>query len=281
MISINKLLPKKERIFYLYSVIALVLAIYLFYQYLASSHPEIKPIFVRYFILDTSNLNTNIFLSSYTHINFVHLFENIILYSLFLIMSFQYIEDKKKFKSLMIRCLLIFPIVNSFLLIPFIESGMGLSGIVKCLQGYLFFASYRYVKDKYHLPINVYHVFIFIPINILSIFLFLSLSNISVPSYILLFIVPMLIILPLLYIEQRFSKKSKIENVISILLENSKTKMLGNFKIGFYTLAFIIIFIIPYESFIPSRTTGWESHLIGWIYGLIVSGRLLLQKQCF
>lgn len=108
------------------------------------------------------------FFSSYTHTNLNCLKENIISYSIVFLLIFNFVDNKAKLKSLMILSLIVFPFVNSLLLILSDSSaGSGLSGIVACLHGYLFVAGYHNLKNKLQLSVKMSSVFMLIFFNVL------------------------------------------------------------------------------------------------------------------
>ncbi len=139
----------REVILYILLPVVLTFSIYTFFKSVMGF--RFQSCFKRhtFFILDPANLNTNVFLSSYTHTIFwAHLVPNVIAYIILLTLISWLIAKRTKLKLLMIMCLIVYPIVNSVFCICFSKTnvGNGLSGIVYCLLGYLPLATYLYAK---------------------------------------------------------------------------------------------------------------------------------------
>ena len=258
---------QKYFILYLYSVLVLVFTIFILLVFLGISNPDFFNVIKQYFILNTSNLNTNIFLSSYTHTNPTHLIENVLSYIILFLLVFHLVDDKKKIKQLMFLGLIAFPFINTLLLVLLtdISAGGGLSGINACFYGYLFFAISYNLKNNSHYTPKKYTILGLIIFNLLTAFFFI-LKN----PY---FIVSAIVILSVLF----YSNLDIVFNALKYL----KSKKSDDEKfllciMWVFTLLFAMsTFIILAPVFPTQLNIEYPPHYIGWFYGLICSWVIL------
>lgn len=255
---------QKDFLFCLYSVWFLVFAIFFLLHLLAYINPTFFNDIHQYFIFNTSNLNTNVFFSSYTHIIPNHLIVNILSYSILLWLIFSLVDNKNKLKSLMFMSLIVFPFVNSLLLtfIPDISNGNGLSGILTCLYGYLFFAGYYNLKNSLQLSVKMYSVFMLIFVDIFAAIYFTS-NN----YYALLFAIVIFMLLIYQNKENIIYMWEYFKNLKGNDIEQSR------FLIIWLLILYFSLIVITLLSpvFSTNSNVGYEAHRIGWVYGLIVS----------
>lgn len=267
---------QKDFIFYLYSVLFLVFAIFFLLIFSAYTNPMFFDVIKQYFILNTSNLNSNVFFSSYTHTNLNHLKENILSYSIVFLLIFSFVDNKVKLKSLMLMALIVFPFVNSILLTLFfdITAGGGLSGIVACLHGYLFFAGYHNLKNKLQLSVKMLSVVMLICFNLLVAQYFI-LKN----YYILLFAI--VIFLLLIYQNKgiiRFVMRFMWESINNVEINNidENIEKLRIVTTWIFALVFSLTVFRMLSPVIPiTLEINYFTHYVGWFYGLIISWFIL------
>ena len=260
---------QKEFLLYLYYVLILVYAIFFLLIFSAYANPMFYDAIKQYLILNTSNLNTNVFFSSYTHTNLEHLNGNISSYTIVFLLIFSFVNNKNKLKSLMLMSLIVFPFVNSILLTLFfdISAGGGLSGIIACLHGYLYFAGYYYLKKKLQLSVNISSVFMLIIFNLLTAQYFI-LKN----YYILSFAIFIFVLLIYQNKENiRFMRKS-LDNII-------RNNMVEKIPLLILCTSTFILSATVFHILSPVFSTNLEieyfTHYLGWFYGLIVSWFIL------
>ena len=265
----------KDFLLYLYSVLFLVFAIFFLLIFSAYTNPMFFDIIKQYFILNTSNLNSNVFLSSYTHTNLNHLKENIISYSIVFLLIFSFVDNKIKLKSLMLMSLIVFPFVNSMLLTLFfdIDAGGGLSGIVACLHGYLFFAGYHNLKTKLQLSVKMSSVFMIVFFNLLVAQYFI-LKN----YYVLLFAIVIFILLiyqnkgNTRFIGFMWEWINNVEiNTMDKHIEKIRILTIWVFALLFSSTVFRMLSPV----FPTTLEVNYFTHYVGWFYGLIVSWFIL------
>lgn len=255
---------QKNFLFCLYSVWFLVFAIFFLLYLLAYTNPIFFNDIRQHFIFDASNLNANVFFSSYTHIIPNHLIGNILSYSILLWLIFSLVDNKNKLKSLMFMSLIVFPFVNSLLLtfIPDISNGNGLSGILTCLYGYLFFVGYYNLKNSLQLSVKMYSVFMLIFVDV-----FVAIYFISNNYYALLFAIIILMLLIYQNKENIISLWEYFKNLKGNDIEQSRFLII--WLLTLYFSLFVITLLSPVFS--TNSNVGYEAHRIGWGYGLIVS----------
>lgn len=262
---------QKEFLFCLYSVWFLVFAIFFLLNLLAYINPIFFNNIHQYFIFDTSNLNTNVFFSSYTHLFPKHLIFNVLLYSIVLWLIFSLVDNKNKLKLLMLLSLIVFPFVNSLLLtfIPDISNGNGLSGILTCLYGYLFFTGYYNLKNSLQLSVKMYSVFMLIFVDVFAAIYFIS-NN----YYALLFAIIIMMFLIYQNKENIISMREYLKNLKGNDIEQSRFLIIWLLTL-FFSLN-VITSLSPVFS--TNLNVGYEAHRIGWVYGLIVSWVIMHNK---
>lgn len=255
---------QKEFLFCLYSVCFLVSTIFLLFIFLAYTNPIFYDTLKQYFIFNTSNLNTNVFLSSYTHSTQNHLRGNILSYSIVLWLIFSLVDNKNKLKLLMLMSLIVFPFLNSILLTLFfdISAGGGLSGIVACLYGYLFFAGYYNLNNNLQLSVKISSVFMLIFFN-----LFVAQYIILKNYYVLLFAI---VIFILLIYQNGKNIRFMWEHV-----KNVEVKYIEQLRFITIWVSALVFSLTVFRILSPASPTNleidYEVHYIGWFYGLIVS----------
>ena len=274
MLTLNNLknwVFQKDFKLYLYSVLTMVFAIFFLLLFVGVTNPDYFNIFKQYFILNTTNLNTNIFLSSYTHTNPDHLIQNIITYIILFLLVFSLVDNKKKIKQLMFLGLIIFPFVNSLLLALFtdINAGAGLSGINACMNGYLFFAiSYNLSKNSI-IPLKKYTILMLIVFNLLAASYFMFKN-----FYLIIFAI--IIIFFLFYTNRSIVFKAckaltNLTNSTNADVEKCLMIIMWAAALVFAIFAFRMLApVIPSELEI-----GYNVHYLGWSYGLIFSWLIL------
>ncbi|AKB77448.1 hypothetical protein MSHOH_0965 [Methanosarcina horonobensis HB-1 = JCM 15518] len=261
----------REVILYILLPVVLTFSIYTFLRVLWDLDSSLASNVILFFILDPANLNTNVFLSSYTHTIFwAHLVPNVIAYIILLTLISWLIAKRTKLKLLMIMCLIVYPIVNSVFCICFSKTnvGNGLSGIVYCLLGYLPLATYLYAKNELRMPLKLYIFFIAILSN-LTVYVFYKEVIIS-----LFFLV---ILIFLLY----FERKNLFESLDKIIQTISQQKSTIH-KIFNLALAATLIAVPPFIwiTFVPiiqieGLNVDHKVHMFGLLYGLTISSFIL------
>ncbi len=258
---------KKELICYLYIPLLAVTAIYLLLNVIHLWRQDLNHI-IFYFVLNTEDLNTNIFLSSYTHLNYEHFASNIVMYLLLFLIIYDLIEDRTELKYLMHHSLLAFPFVISLLLILLPDSymGMGISGIISCLWGHAIILEYRYAKRKLGLDLHFQCLIIVISFNFLLPLLYKGLYYCLIPFLVLIYFLK--------------NQWKGIENNWLLLFEIMKKRTTSG-RLYYDSLRLILPFTVSF-TFVSVggllETSGILVHIIGWVYGMI-TGYLILDPD--
>lgn len=248
----------------LYCTIPLLGCIFIFYflRALDVVNSDLAVKVVYYFMLDPSTPNTNVFLSSYTHIYLLHLLGNILIYVIIYVLVSRLVDDSRKLKELMVLGLVVFPVVNSVFCIWVLSAtpGNGLSGIIFCLLGYLPLAMYYHTRDSMKIPFNLNTVLITVFFNLT---MYSTIEKMSV-AMVLGFILAVLV-----YVERK-----RLQKILpGILGMDSQRKLITEDIVLFGSFVFSLV---AFGGFTPDlqaagSNVGVEVHMFGWMYGLVVA----------
>lgn len=218
----------------------------------------------------------NIFFSSYTHLTFGHLLNNlkdyIVVISLILVLK----TDRKSFLINMLLIFFILPLLISIYIIyyePNSLPGSGFSGILSGLIGYLPYSVYRYIKKEWGIHLTSNFLFLIIVFNMLLIVIIYRLFfnrlffNLIYFGFLFLLLIAIYII--------RDDLERIIDKLKYLFVEyKTGSKNFINFFVFLITL-WIVFFGAPFELF-PSNiiTDGGRVdisvHFIGYLFGILV-----------
>ncbi len=265
--NISRTFIKKELICYLYTPLLAVSAIYVLLNVIHRWRPDLDYI-AFYFVLNKADLNTNIFLSSYTHLGGIHFISNFIMYLILFLVIYDLLEDKRTLSYLMVLSLLILPFVTSLLFIqlPDTRMGMGLSGIISCLWGYAIILEYRYAKKNPGLNLDFQCLMIVVSFSLLLPLLYYRLYYWPIPFLALIYFL--------------INRREGLEENWLILIEKIKQHRPAR-RIPYDALRLALPFTVPF-TFLPIGgfvgKAGIIVHMAGWAYGMII-GYLLLDPD--
>ena len=107
----------------------------------------------QYLVLQSNNPSLlSVFFNHYTHINFIHVLNNIFIYLITSFLIFNIETNKKRFFLVTLLFFLFLPFIVSFILLLLIPSNfymLGFSAINASFIGYLIFSVYNFLKDQY------------------------------------------------------------------------------------------------------------------------------------
>lgn len=265
---------KKLDWFIFYFIIPLFLIIVYIMVHL---HPELE----RVLILQTSNPTwISIYLSNFVHTDFWHhLGGNLLSYFILIYLILFFRTDRKKFYINMILFFTVLPVLCSLSTIYLISApirSFGFSGIVSGLAGYLLYSVYRYIREKWEVPLNICFIFSILMFNLLIITF----------TYKMPFWMPVFIIfLIFLYLA-----KNGLTMTISKIIDKWNEIKQKNVKVKIYKLMiflFTVSFLFgPAIGLFPVNVKGINilSHYVGYCFGVLVplifvdGGVLVLKK---
>jgi hypothetical protein len=224
-----------------------------------------------YFILQPSN-NTliSIFLSNYTHTDFNHFIQNLIIYWIIILLLLNLETNKKLFYQVSAFLFIILPFMSSFAVIYYISgfSSLGFSAIVSGFMGYLIYAVYNYLKNIYKLPLNYHFPFLILSIN-LTIMVIFNLQNVPLFLKITLIVISTFLI---------FINMENIKQIVKIIISKLnipvKKCYTNIFKISYFLMVFVFLFslpvLIPSEIVNEKMTINILSHYVGYCFGALI-----------
>lgn len=218
----------------------------------------------------------SIFFSSYTHLTFGHLLNNLRSYIIIILLILVLETDRKIFFINMLLIFFILPIIISSYIIYYAPNslpGSGFSGIISGLIGYLSYSVYRYIIKKWNISLTNNFLYLIILFNMLTIFIIYKLFY----SFIWYFTIVFLSILAIAY-TIRTDLARIIEKLKYLFIEYKKTsiKNISSIK-NLFVFVFSISFVFgaSFELF-PSNIITEDGkvnilvHFIGYIFGTLV-----------
>jgi hypothetical protein len=266
--ELTNFFSRRDIFWYIYVITAFVSVIFFSNRLLYSLNRELYTASMPYFILNTFDLNTNIWLASYTHTDYTHFFSNIIIYITLAFTIIEHVKDTEKINKMMQFCLLILPFILSAYSIYYspTDGGGGLSGITSCMYGYLFFTGYYYLKNELQAPLRIHSIIavIFFNVFITLHYYFGTISFVILPPMAILFL-----------LENR-----NISSTFHLIWKRLMADRHPNtFKLLILTVLFVVFSIGAFSLFVPTVPTNlninYEIHAIGFFFGLIVSFKTL------
>jgi len=217
-----------------------------------------------YFILHKTNFSIlSMFLSNYTHSDFMHLAENLIAYLLVMCLIIKFETNKSNFYKTAGFLFLILPFIISItlLFIP-LQNALGFSGIVVGLFGYFVYVTYRYIKDIWKLNAGISFIYLIFCINA-----FIGVRSWLVNDLTYLALILLILVSLILFYYNCFLIKDIID-----LLKLKIQQGLSTCGLLTFILAVVVLFcslpLLIQVTFENGNLTNALAHYIGYIFGV-------------
>jgi len=218
-----------------------------------------------YFILHKTNFSIlSMFLSNYTHSDFMHLAENLIAYLLVMCLIIKFETNKSNFYKTACFLFLILPFIISAFTLHFIptQNAFGFSGIVVGLFGYFVYVTYGYIKDVWKLNADISFIYLIFCINA-----FIGVRSWLVNDLTYLALILLILVSLILFYYNCFLIKDIIH-----LLKLKIQQGLSTCGLLTFILAVVVLFcslpLLIQVTFENGNLTNALAHYIGYIFGV-------------